>query len=70
MFLQARNEDSAQTDVQADMSLRWAHMSFCRFCHEAAHFVVSYGATYTVIGYLILMRLCTRYDPPCTGVPI
>ena len=24
-------------DAQADLSLRWAHMSFCRFCHEAAH---------------------------------
>ena len=21
----------------ADMSLRWAHMPFCWFCHEAAH---------------------------------
>ena len=24
-------------DGQADLSLRWAHMSFCWFCHEAAH---------------------------------
>ena len=24
-------------DVQADLSLRWAHMLFCWFCHEAAH---------------------------------
>ena len=24
--------------AQADLSLRWAHMSFCWFCHEAAHF--------------------------------
>ena len=23
-------------DAQADLSLRWAHSSFCRFCHEAA----------------------------------
>ena len=29
---------TAKTD-QADLSLRWAHMPFCRFCHEAAHFV-------------------------------
>ena len=21
----------------ADLSLQWAHRSFCRFCHEAAH---------------------------------
>ena len=25
-------------DAQADMSLRWAHMPFCWFYHEAAHF--------------------------------
>ena len=25
-------------DAQADLSLRWAHMSFCWFCHEAAQF--------------------------------
>ena len=29
-------------DAQADLSLRWAHRSFCWFCHEAAHFVISY----------------------------
>ena len=31
------SEDSDQTaDAQADLSLRWAHISFCWFCHEAA----------------------------------
>ena len=24
-------------DAQTDLSLRWAHMLFCWFCHEAAH---------------------------------
>ena len=24
------------TDAQADLSLRWAHMLFCLFCHEVA----------------------------------
>ena len=24
-------------DDQADLSLRWAHLSFCWFCHEEAH---------------------------------
>ena len=24
-------------DAQADLSLRWAHMQFCRFCHALAH---------------------------------
>ena len=26
-------------DTQADLSLRWAHMPFCWFCHEAAHII-------------------------------
>ena len=29
---------SESSDAQADLSLRWAHMPFCWFCHEAAHF--------------------------------
>ena len=38
MFLHADSEDwSDSTDAQADLSLRWAQMSFCWFCHEAAH---------------------------------
>ena len=24
-------------DAQADLSLRWAHMPFCWFCHDVAH---------------------------------
>ena len=27
-------------DAQADLSLRWAHMPFCWFCHEVAHMLV------------------------------
>ena len=27
-------------DAQADLSLRWAHMPFCWFCHEAAQLVL------------------------------
>ena len=26
-------------DAQADLSRRWAHRSFCWFCHEVAHLV-------------------------------
>ena len=26
-------------DVQADLSLCWAHLSFCRFCHALAHII-------------------------------
>ena len=38
-FLQADSEDwSDWADAQAGLSLRWAHMPFCWFCHDAAHF--------------------------------
>ena len=30
-------------DAQADLSLRWAHIPFCRFCHVAAHFYFPVG---------------------------
>ena len=34
------SEDSDKTGwmlMQADLSIRWAHMQFCWFCHKAAH---------------------------------
>ena len=38
-FLHEASKDwSDWTDIQADLSLRWAHMPFCWFFHEAAHF--------------------------------
>ena len=42
-FLHADSEDSDQTGLmaQAGLSLRWAHMPFCWFCHEAAQFITS-----------------------------
>ena len=33
-------------DAQADLSFRWAHMPFCWFCHEAAHFMYSSYLSY------------------------
>ena len=37
-FLHAESEDwSDWADAQSDLSLRWAHMPVCWFCHEAAH---------------------------------
>ena len=41
-FLHADSEDSDQTGAvaQADLSLCWAHIPFCWFCHEAAHLYV------------------------------
>ena len=36
-FLHADSEDwSDWADAQADLSLRWAHMPLCWFCHEVA----------------------------------
>ena len=46
-LLHADSEDSDQTgriDAQADLSLCWAHRSFCWFCHEAAHFLPYTGS--------------------------
>ena len=38
----AQSEDwSDWVDAQADLSLRWAHRSFCWFCHEAANIYYS-----------------------------
>ena len=37
-FLHADSKDSSDwADAQADLSLCWAHMQFCWFCHAAAH---------------------------------
>ena len=36
-FLHADSEDSDQLTDWADLSLRWAHMPFCWFCHVAVH---------------------------------
>ena len=33
------------SSAQADPSLRWAHMPFCWFCHEATHFL-NYSPSY------------------------
>ena len=37
-FLHADSEDGSDwADAQADLSLHWVHMPFCRFCHALAH---------------------------------
>ena len=39
-FLHADSKDWLDwANAQADLSLCWAYMPFCWFCHEAAHFV-------------------------------
>ena len=55
-------------DGQADLSLRWAHMSFCWFCHEAAHLVLFWFKAYKIdccdmnsfISHMHLMKKCTH----------
>ena len=37
-------------DAQADLSLNWAHSSFCLFCHAAAH--------------LPFLCSCSSFEPP------
>ena len=36
-FLHADSEDWHLTGRMPNLSLRWAHIPFCLFCHEAAH---------------------------------
>ena len=33
-------------DAQADLSLRWAHMPLCWFCHDAAHLAFASGKVF------------------------
>ena len=45
-------------DAQADLSLRWAHKSFCWFCQAVAQF--SYWTTSETIAYGIVTNLHMR----------
>ena len=43
MFLHADSEDCSDwADVLADLSLHWAHRSFCWFRHVTAHILTSF----------------------------
>ena len=44
---------------QADLSLHWAHMPFCWFCHVAAHFNIRQDLK-TFLTYQFIMQLCAR----------
>ena len=45
-------------EAQADLSLRWAHMPFCWFCHDAAHVLSRFqveaktGRTYSYVNVI------------------
>ena len=61
-------------DAQADLSLRWAHMSFFWFCHEVAHILttaVMYIFTPLTIDHLVQREVpgawCTLYPVPIHG---
>ena len=41
-----RRLGSDWADAQADLSLRWAHMQLCWFCHEAAHLFCLFTALF------------------------
>ena len=52
-------------DAQGDLSLRWAQMSFCWFCHEATHLSINikkglHGWVVTASSY---RSLCCRFKP-------
>ena len=52
-----------ETDAQADLSLHWAHMPFCWFCHGVARFWSFYQLTFIFLssGSFCLSSLM----PPC-----
>ena len=53
-FMRAAKTDQTGLDAQADLSLRWAHISFCWFCHEAAHLVSRAGCGIRLYRFLII----------------
>ena len=64
--MRTAKNSSDWVDIQADLSLRWAHMPFCWFCHEAAHvskYLLSFfDAMYICISlnYAVIKRLFLR----------
>ena len=49
-FLHADSEDwSDRVDAQANLSLCWAHISFCWFCREAAHLMIHKIQVYSYV---------------------
>ena len=45
-------------DAQADLILRWAHMPFCWFCHEAVHLLFSFNCWLTAGIAFLSFRTC------------
>ena len=58
----AHSEDSWSdwADAQDELSLRWAHMPFCWFCHEAAHLIRNI-LQYFYVRVNVFKDDCSRY---------
>ena len=48
-------------DAQVDLSLRWAHRSFCRFCRAAAHILIL---------FYLLQNIDTPWRSILTSLPV
>ena len=46
-------------DVQADLSLRWVHRSFCWFCHAAAHIIPVIGYCPVILIAVMILHIDT-----------
>ena len=50
-------------NAQADLSLRWAHMPFCWFCHAAAHIKMKAGFLKSCVSEFA-WSFCTKFVSP------
>ena len=53
---------SGCADARADLSLRWAHRSFCWFCHAAADILKD---MIKLVSMLMFSSICNKPDCPC-----
>ena len=56
---------SYRADAKDDLSLRWAHMAFCWFCHVAAQFITGHTNVSGFLSYSDVFRpaLSQGYNP-------
>ena len=60
-FLHANSEDwSDWGDAQANLSIRWAHMRFCWFCHTLVFFILWYSLQNELALYTDERRYATQ----------
>ena len=56
-------------DAQAHLSIRWAHMPFCWFCHEAAQIFLHFNMMHT-LWCLIVLQKTSRSTTKQTKLPV